>query len=641
MRSFFEKIKTLFFKSKNEIDKSSQHKVLRLVAFFVAPLIILIALETMHLASIHAIARYFSDIYWPLKLLLTYTFILTFQCIFLTLLRNDLFAYIMTSILFYILSLVTYVTNELTGDPLLPSDLLLIKNVKEIASFVDVPFNISYIISLALMVFGGIALWYIRKKHPLKIKFRYRFMIDIAIITIFCMVIYAFCLNHNFRHGTLGKINVEISAFNPVDDLHANGVILTFFPRIGDLLVDKPSDYTKEKIEEIYDKHKEIPSIAGEGESPNVIIIQNEAWWDPTNLKNVEFSADPMQEIKDLGEKYPFGTLVTPVFAGGTCMPEFECITGFSTAFLPGNSYPYIQHVLHDTESLVATYKKNGYETVALHPYYINFYNRSKAYPLLGFDKVLGIDDMLGSYDNKKGWYVSDEFASNQIISAYENKTQDKIFCIMVTMQNHGDYAKPRYEEYEIEVSSDKMSEEDLLGIKDYSQGVKDSCDSFIQLTEYFKNVDEPVIIAMYGDHLPLLGTDGSTYITGEMAESGKTFVPTEYDELYYTPYIVWANYDISDFSLPEYISAGNLGLSVLEQASLKDVPWYQSVMAAFYKQYPVYLNRIKMNRDMENIERQSSMMQEFASDFRLLQYDLLHFDRFSTKIMPETEVEE
>ena len=113
MHPFIQKLKAFFFKSKSKIEQCSQHKVLRLVAFFAAPLIILIALEIMHLASFQAIARYFSDIYWPLKLLLTYTFILVFQCIFLTLLRNDLFAYIMTSLLFYILSLVTYVTNEI------------------------------------------------------------------------------------------------------------------------------------------------------------------------------------------------------------------------------------------------------------------------------------------------------------------------------------------------------------------------------------------------------------------------------------------------------------------------------------------------------------------------------------------------
>lgn len=638
MRSFIEKLKNLFLKSKRNIEQSNQHKVLRLVAFFAAPFIILIALEIMHLASFHAIARYFSDVYWPLKLLLTYTFILVSQCIFLTLLRNDLFAYIITALLFYILSLVTYVTNELTGDPLLPSDLLLVKNVKEIASFVDIPFNISYIISFALMVAGGITLWFIRKKHPLKIKFRHRFMIDIAIISVFCIVIYAFCLNHNFRHGTLGKINVEISAFNPVDDLHANGVVLTFFPRIGDLIVDKPEDYNQQKIDEIYEKYKDIPSIAGNGKNPNVIIIQNEAWWDPTNLKNVEFSEDPMAQIEELGEKFPYGTLVTPVYAGGTCMPEFECLTGFSTAFLPGNSYPYIQHVLSETESIVSTYKKNGYETIALHPYHINFYNRSKAYPLLGFDKVLGIDDMEGSYDNKSGWYVSDEFASNQIISAYENKTVDRMFCFMVTMQNHGDYANPRYEEYEIEVTSELMNEKDLEGLKDYTQGVKDACDSFIQLTEYFENVDEPVLIAMYGDHLPLLGTDGSTYITGELAQEEKSFVPTKYDELYYTPYIVWANYDLSKFELPEYLSAGNLGLSVMEKASLSYIPWYQSVMADFYNNYPVYLTRIKMNTDLEKLDRIPPTTAEKAADFKLLQYDLLHFNRYSLSYNEQTE---
>ena len=625
---FFGKIKEYFIKAKTGIENSNEHKAVRIAAFFMMPFIILLALEIMHLSSINAVAKYFKDIYWPLKMLFTYTFILIFQCIFYTLFRNSLFAYIMTAVFFYILSLVTYVLGDITGDPLLPSDLLLIKNVKEIASFVEIPFSISYIISFAVLVLGGIVLWFVRKKHPFKMRFSYRLGIDLAIIMVFCVTVYAFCINYNFRHKVLDKINVQISAFNPIDDLHSNGVVLTFFPRIGDLMVEKPEEYSEQAINDIYEKYKDVPSLSNDNiyrKKPNVIIIQNEAWWDPTKLENVEFSEDPMKEIKALGKRYLYGNLVSPVYAGGTCMPEFECLTGYSTAFLPGNSYPYIQHILKESQSLVTDYKNNGYETVAMHPYFINFYNRNKAYPLLGFDKVIGISDMPSATENKKGWYVSDDYAMSQIISAYENKTSDNFFCFMVTMQNHGAYNPARYEEYDIDVKSDVLSEQDLQGLKDYTQGVKDSNDAFIKLTEYFKNVSEPTIIAMYGDHLPLLGTEGSTYIKGEMAEEGKPFVSSEYDELYYTPYIVWSNYNIRDFDLPEYISAGNLGLFILEKAGLNDVPWYHSFMRQFYREYPVYLNKIKMNADGEKIDKA-----EMGKDFKLLQCDLLHFNRYA-----------
>ena len=117
----------------------------------------------------------------------------------------------------------------------------------------------------------------------------------------------------------------------------------------------------------------------------NVIIIQNEAWWNPALLKNVNYSVDLMEGINSLSENVVRGTFVTPVYAGGTCLPEFEVLTGIPMLFMPTSVYPYTQYVTHKTPSIVSAYKDNGYQTVALHPYRKNFYNRSTAYPLLGF----------------------------------------------------------------------------------------------------------------------------------------------------------------------------------------------------------------------------------------------------------------
>lgn len=622
----------------NSFEKLPTNKIVRVTGFFIAPIFLLVALEVMHFSDITAFPAYFKDFYWPLKLILTYTFLLGGQCIFYTIFRNAVFANLINSLLFYILSFVTYVTLDLTGDPLLPSDLLLVKNIKEIASFVEIPFSISYIISFIIMASGVAFLYILRKKYPFKFKFRYRIMLDIALVLAFAIVVYAFCINYNFRYNALKKINVNISAFNPVEDLQSNGVILTFFPRVGDLIVDEPQDYSEQKIAEIKEKYSSVKSIASSDKrkiSPNVIIIQNEAWWDPTELPGVTFSEDPMKEIKELGEKFPFGKLVSPAFSGSTCMPEFECITGYSTAFLPGNSYPYIQHILSDTESVVSTYKKNDYETVALHSYHINFYSRDSAYPLLGFDKVLGMDDMPGIYENHKGWYPSDDFTADQIIKAYEEKESDRLFCFTVTMQNHGGYNPKRYkpEEYTLSASSDALSEADLQGVLDFSQGVKDSSDSYMKLVNYFEKKDEPVLLVMYGDHLPLLGTEGSTYIDSGMVENEGSFVPTKHHQLYYTPYIVWANYDISDFEFPKFISPANLGLTVLKYSYLDEVPWYQSVFKEFYNLMPVYEKYIKYTADLQRVENENNLSDEikhFVNDYKMLQYDLIHFNRYS-----------
>lgn len=635
MFTYIRKLKDRFIAARDNVGNNTRHKTIKIISFFASPLIILIALEIMHLSGFAAIWACLTDIYSLCKLAITYVFVLAAQSMFFVLLRKHFPAYVVTALLFYALSFVTYVMYDITGDPLLPTDLLLMKNVKEISSFAKIPFRISYVLSFLVTVFGCVTVWFVSRKHKSKFNAFFRIAVDFVILAFFVFSVHTLCLNTDFRHNVLKKINVNVSAFNPIDDLNSNGVVLTFFPRIADLLLEEPDDYSREVIEDIYERYKDVPSISSKSKNarqPNVIIIQNEAWWDPTRLKNVEFSEDPMKDIKNLGKKYPYGNLVSPSYAGGTCLPEFECITGYSTAFVPPNSYPYIQHVLKDTKSIVSTYKANGYETVALHPYHINFYSRDSAYPLLGFDTVVGMDDMPDALEHKDGWYISDDYAADQIISAYENKTKDRLYCFMVTMQNHGAYTPQRYDDYDIQVDSLYLNDDDLQGLRDYTQGVKDASDSFMKLVNYFKEQKEPTIIAMYGDHLPLLGTEGSTYVDGGMAVKGIEFNPAHYEELYHTPYIVWSNYKIPDLKLPEYISASNLGLSILKYSSLPEVPWYQSVMYSMYKDYPAYVKNIKYNKNFEE-PGEGEDLSMFERDYRFLQQDLLHFRCYSDLI--------
>lgn len=633
-----DKIKYGIKATDERIEKHRGSNKLRASAFFIAPLIILLALEVMHLSDIKASAVFFlPGQFWGIKVLFTYVFILACQGVLTVIFRKLTIAYIINSVFFYLLSLVTYVTLDLTGDPLLPSDILLAKNIKEIASFVEIPFDITYVLTLVVMVIGYFLIRKMVKTSGKKFSLKIRLAFDLLLILMFATVTYYYCFHYNFRHRTMDKLNIEIAAFNPVDNLRKNGLVLTFFPRIGDLIVEEPEHYSKSYVDSLNQKYEELENLGSADETevkPTVILIQNEAWWDPTELTNVEFSKDPMEYTEYLEKLgYNVGKLITPVFSGGTCMPEFEALTGYSTAFLPASSYPYIQHIFDKTPSFVSTYKENGYETVAIHPYHINFYNRSKAYPLLGFDKVYGISDMPDL--EKKGWYASDDYAVKQVIKAFENKEAENMFCFLVTMQNHGAYTPKRYENYDIEVTSDKLSETDLQGLSDFTQGVYDSNMAFKTLVEYFSNRNEPVIIAMYGDHQPLLGTDGSTYIDGGLIEKTDMFVSTQHPELYKTPYVVWSNYG-ADIDMPEYISSAKLGLELVKNAKLDKVPQYFSLIDEFYKLYPAFVKNMVYDNNSEFMKTISDEHKEIEEDYKMLQYDLLHGKKYSINLQTE-----
>ena len=83
-----------------------------------------------------------------------------------------------------------------------------------------------------------------------------------------------------------------------------------------------------------------------------------------------------------------------------------------------------------------------------------------------------------------------------------ENKeTRDQpLFMFNVTIQNHSPFTTLNDKlEHKIEVTSF----EGTKGINNYFTLLRESDAAFEELINYFKGVDEPTIILMYGDHQP------------------------------------------------------------------------------------------------------------------------------------------
>lgn len=597
-------------------------------AFFMAPLFLLITTEIMHLSHFAGYPQFFGDPFFLLKWLISYLFLLGMQGVLLVVIHNLAVVHTIQTVVMWGLGTVSEVLLKVTGDPLLPSDLFLVDNMGEIASFVEIPLLAQCVLSALFGVFSIIFFFRRRKIMKTTLGTKAKIALSLAAIIFFSAGTYAMCFNRIVKYRAFEKIKISIAAFNPQADYYANGLVLTFFPRIGELKFDKPKGYSEEAIEEL--KNKDNGEIAHTEIMPNVIAIQNEALWDVTKLPGSNFSADPLEVLRTISKEKnaKMGTFVSPVFAGGTCMPEFEFLTGLSTNFLPASVYPYIQAVNKPTPSLVSSFKDNGYQTYAIHPYKKNFYGRNKAYPLLGFETFVGDEDL----ENPEigGHYIADMEVTRQLIKEFENKNKDRIFAFAVTMQNHGGYTWQRYENYDVTVENEMLDEEHMLAVQEYTQGVVDSCEAYEALVDYFRNVSEPTIVVMYGDHLPLLGEDGRPYTdTGYIKETEK-FLAREHPQLFETPYIVWANYDVDLSGFADVISPANLGLCVYKLAGLENTPWYYSFFDRFYKEYPVYTpNKVENNKRV-TIEQTEPELKSKATEYKYVQYDLLRGEKYA-----------
>ncbi len=626
-------LKNLVIERFNKIKSSN----INIIGFFVCPLILLIALEIIHLSYGWSIVDFLKNGHLWFKLSVSYSFLLAIEAGLLVLIPRVSIVNVIMCALFFLMGFANDIICVLTGDPLLPTDFLLLGSLGNIAGFVELPILRSHIISffVCLISSSGFIILDIKKRKlgkKLTLKLPSRISIS-AIGLVFCIfTVYLVCLNDDFRFKTMAEKNVQIAAFNPKADYMSNGFILTFFPRIGNIIMDKPKAYSKKAMLEIKDEYssKEVSAEISDKNTvkPNIIAIQNEAWWDSSLIEGASFSADPLFHTRKIMEEGKGGLLVSPVYAGGTCMPEFEFLTGFTTRYLPVGVYPYIQSITSPTPSLASVCLKNGYKTVAYHPYKKNFYGRNKAYPLMGFEEFIGVDDL--ENPEYKGWYISDMQMTKDIIKLYEEKTQERVFIFGLSMQNHGDYAKQRYDTYDIEVTSDVLAEADLQGLRDFTQGVYDTDVALKTLVDYFRNVSEPTLIVMYGDHLPLLGTEGSTYQDGGFVEKKASFNYSEFEQLYKTPYVIWANYDISEYEFPKEISAGNLGVKIAQMANLENIPWYYTFFDEFYTKYPVYENSAIKNPEMETIKDIKKEDKPLQKKFELIEFDIINGKQYS-----------
>lgn len=522
--------------------------------------------------------------------------------------KNNFTGNLIIVIVLLCITLISYYKYQSLEQPFLPSDILLIGNLGQISEFGFTGITFSIVLTVLELVLILILDFNINRKIDGKIKLN--FIVRIIMFITGSAVIYITCISTS-RYT---KFNLKNDNGDNYAWLGANA---TFFMHLGDFYTKAPLEYNEESIQEIKEKY-EITNENTEKNTPNVILIMSESYSDITRLDNVEFSSNPMEIIEELENTNNCytGDVITPVLGGGTSLPEFEVLTGLSSYFIEKQIYPYTSYIRSDMNSIVRTFNENNYTTVGIHTNTKTFYNRYNIYKYLGFEKTIFKENIENA--EYKGRYISDNEAANQIINAYSQNDGNK-FIFTVTMQNHMPYTGKNYENYDINIKSDSLTSTEIEELKNYTQGVLDANKMYEKLVEYLKTQEEPTILIMFGDHLPLLGdTYCSTYIKNNIS----------YLEYYSTPYIIWANYDISGLNIPKTLGISNLGLKILDLANI-DTPWYLKPFKELYNIYPAINNQIIINQYGNVIAGTEIEDQELIINCNILQYDILIKKKF------------
>lgn len=470
-------------------------------------------------------------------------------------------------ILTFIIGIINHFVTAFRGTPLVPWDVFSVNVALTVLPTFKFTFTKKAILGIITFIIGLVILSQVKFKNynykKAKIVFRIVLLLIISNFLIsfyFTDMINKYDLNENW---------------DPKEEYHNNGLIASLFKQSRNLIITKPDTYNFNSIYELAQNilvpipEGNIENSSEEKIVPNIIVIMNESFSDLSVIGNFTTNTEYLSYFRSLTKNTIRGNLHMSVFGAQTPNSEWEFLTSNSMAFVTKRSIPYQQYVLRKSYSLATILKSQNYSASAFHIYYPQGYNRNLAYPRLGFESFLSMNDVKDIEYIRE--YPSDMSAYKTIIDLYENRDLDKnFFNFTVTMQNHGSYTDENFENTVVAAGGEYPKLNQYLSI------LKIADSSFKYLINYFENEEEPTLIVMFGDHQPYVEDE---FYNNLLAQNYTDINSREaIEKKYITPYIIWANYDIDEekYSNLKNISVNYLSSVILDVAGLKKSPYLE-----------------------------------------------------------------
>ena len=234
------------------------------------------------------------------------------------------------------------------SETVLPSDLSMLKNWKELLSMVDGSVTI---IAIAMIVVAIILILLLEKKKPIgRGSWPKRIFWLLVIPIISCG---ANQLNHKESplYTVAWNIGDATNFFNQWGGAMVNGPTLQFINNIDIKVMDKPQGYSEAKIKKLCEKYKkEAQEINKErtNQLKDQIVIFNlsESFADPSRLTGVKLKNNPIPNIQKIKKDNTSGIMLSSNYGGGTANIEFMTLTGLATCnFTSTLQVPYTQLV--------------------------------------------------------------------------------------------------------------------------------------------------------------------------------------------------------------------------------------------------------------------------------------------------------
>lgn len=260
-----------------------------------------------------------------------------------------------------------------------------------------------------------------------------------------------------------------------------------------------------------------LQAAGGQGERPDIVVIQSESFFDPSIMKGYEHS-DFTPNLKRLARHGISGPLHVPTFGGGTIRTEFEVLTGLSLRYFDELQFPYLQMNNKVVPGLVRTLRTHGYETVAIHGNDPAFWNRNTAFKAIGFDRFVSQSAFPKGSPND-GMYMADSAMTDEIMDQLKNAGPPQ-FLFAISIEAHGPYDTTPSDTAARDAIPvpEGITGKDKLELQNYLFHIGHADAELGRLAKLLAQRERPTLLLFYGDHLPALS---NSYQTAGFVDSG------------------------------------------------------------------------------------------------------------------------
>lgn len=539
---------------------------------------------------------------------------------FAAIIPNIYISTLAVSFIVLIIGFANYKKQSTTGEPLYPWDFMQLKNAKEMTTITQGMIS-PFAVGVTVVLLGIIG--YVIYRLP---TIRIRIWLRAVTLLIATSLMGSFIWVVSARPEAIASIKYNNIFWNQKVNYSQNGFLFAFTGNLKHNLMEKPTGYSKETIEAIVKKYRDLPEPSSSTSTSNslpmeanIVYIMNEAFFDPTRLESLEFSEDPLKFIHGDYPNKRTGYLLSPEFGGNTANVEFEALTGLSMNFLNGGSIPYQQRLvkMNAFPSIVSILKERGYATLAIHPFDKTFYQRNKVYPMLGFDDFKSETEMNNNERITPNGYISDRAAMKEVLQELHSASKPT-FIHLVTMQNHFPFTKGLNGDNSITVNGMDTKFKDEVETYAHSTALTDEAMSY--LAKELQKIERPTLVVFWGDHLPALSND----IYVQAGWDNKVRLKHETTLMYI------ANFDIGEEEIGT-LSPAFLGPTVFNLTN-QPFPTYYKLLEKVKAEINGLSNNVMISSNGGEITQLTDGQEELLQDYKMIQYDILEGENYSAE---------